>query len=145
VDGGMLWRNGCDGKVLRCGAGNRHQHVALQLTVLWALGLRQTCAKAYNTYCSCCFQRCYMAMCFMVNRSLFNIHIALYNIIRTHRLKRPLVAHTRTVRCRCRYCALYGTVQVQEPEFKWHSTSTTVTVTVIQHNSAYFCLRFLTF
>jgi hypothetical protein len=25
VDGGMLWRNGCDGKVLRCGAGNRHQ------------------------------------------------------------------------------------------------------------------------
>jgi hypothetical protein len=22
----MLWRNGCDGKVLRCGAGNRHQH-----------------------------------------------------------------------------------------------------------------------
>jgi hypothetical protein len=29
VDGGMLWRNGCDGKVLRCGAGNRHQHVEL--------------------------------------------------------------------------------------------------------------------
>jgi L-asparaginase II len=27
VDGGMLWRNGCDGKVLRCGAGNRHQHI----------------------------------------------------------------------------------------------------------------------
>jgi hypothetical protein len=26
VDGGMLWRNGRDGKVLRCGAGNRHQH-----------------------------------------------------------------------------------------------------------------------
>jgi hypothetical protein len=25
VDGGMLWRNGCDGKALRCGAGNRHQ------------------------------------------------------------------------------------------------------------------------
>jgi hypothetical protein len=24
---GMLWRNGCDGKVLRCGAGDRHQHV----------------------------------------------------------------------------------------------------------------------
>ena len=22
----MLWRNGCDGKVFRCGAGNRHQH-----------------------------------------------------------------------------------------------------------------------
>jgi hypothetical protein len=21
----MLWRNGCGGKVLRCGAGNRHQ------------------------------------------------------------------------------------------------------------------------
>jgi hypothetical protein len=21
VEGGMLWRNGCDGKVLRCGAG----------------------------------------------------------------------------------------------------------------------------
>jgi hypothetical protein len=21
----MLWRNGCDGKVLRCGAGDRHQ------------------------------------------------------------------------------------------------------------------------
>jgi hypothetical protein len=28
VDGGMLWRNGCDGKVLRCGAGNRHQQVS---------------------------------------------------------------------------------------------------------------------
>jgi hypothetical protein len=28
VDGGMLWRNGCDGKVLRCGAGNRHQQGA---------------------------------------------------------------------------------------------------------------------
>jgi hypothetical protein len=27
VDGGMLWRNGCDGKVLRCGAGNRHQQL----------------------------------------------------------------------------------------------------------------------
>jgi hypothetical protein len=26
VDGGMLWRDGCDGKALRCGAGNRHQH-----------------------------------------------------------------------------------------------------------------------
>jgi hypothetical protein len=26
VDGGMLWGNRCDGKVLRCGAGNRHQH-----------------------------------------------------------------------------------------------------------------------
>jgi hypothetical protein len=26
VEGGMLWRNGCDGKVLRCGAGERHQH-----------------------------------------------------------------------------------------------------------------------
>ena len=25
MDGGMLWRNGCDGKVLRCGAGNRHR------------------------------------------------------------------------------------------------------------------------
>ena len=25
MDGGMLWRNGCDGKVLRCGAGDRHQ------------------------------------------------------------------------------------------------------------------------
>jgi hypothetical protein len=25
VDGGMLWRNGCDGKVLRCGAGDTHQ------------------------------------------------------------------------------------------------------------------------
>jgi hypothetical protein len=23
----MLWRNGCDGKVLRCGAGNRHQNL----------------------------------------------------------------------------------------------------------------------
>jgi hypothetical protein len=23
----MLWRNGCDGKVLRCGAGDRHQHL----------------------------------------------------------------------------------------------------------------------
>ena len=22
----MLWRNGCDGKILRCGAGDRHQH-----------------------------------------------------------------------------------------------------------------------
>ena len=29
MDGGMLWRNGCDGKVLRCGAGNRHQHALL--------------------------------------------------------------------------------------------------------------------
>jgi hypothetical protein len=29
VGGGMLWRNGCDGKVLRCGAGNRHQQDAL--------------------------------------------------------------------------------------------------------------------
>jgi hypothetical protein len=28
----MLWRNGCDGKVLRCGAGNRHQ----QLFWVWA-------------------------------------------------------------------------------------------------------------
>jgi hypothetical protein len=27
VDGGMLWRSGCDGKALRCGAGNRHQHI----------------------------------------------------------------------------------------------------------------------
>jgi hypothetical protein len=26
VDGGMLWRSGCDGKVLRYGAGERHQH-----------------------------------------------------------------------------------------------------------------------
>jgi hypothetical protein len=26
VDGGMLWRNECDGRVLRCGAGERHQH-----------------------------------------------------------------------------------------------------------------------
>jgi hypothetical protein len=26
VEDGMLWRNGCDGKVLRCGAGKRHQH-----------------------------------------------------------------------------------------------------------------------
>jgi hypothetical protein len=25
VIGGVLWRNGCDGKVLRCGAGERHQ------------------------------------------------------------------------------------------------------------------------
>jgi hypothetical protein len=25
----MLWRNGCDGKVLRCGAGDRHQHSIL--------------------------------------------------------------------------------------------------------------------
>jgi hypothetical protein len=25
VDGGMLWRNGSDGKVLRYGAGERHQ------------------------------------------------------------------------------------------------------------------------
>jgi hypothetical protein len=25
VEGGALWRNGCDGKVLRCGAGKRHQ------------------------------------------------------------------------------------------------------------------------
>jgi hypothetical protein len=25
VEGGMLWRNGCDGKVLRCGAGERHR------------------------------------------------------------------------------------------------------------------------
>jgi hypothetical protein len=27
VDGGVLWRNGCDGKVLRYGAGERHQQV----------------------------------------------------------------------------------------------------------------------
>ena len=27
MEGGMLWRNGCDGKVLRCGAGNRHQQL----------------------------------------------------------------------------------------------------------------------
>jgi hypothetical protein len=31
VDGGMLWRNGCDEKVLRCGAGNRHQQPALHI------------------------------------------------------------------------------------------------------------------
>jgi hypothetical protein len=28
VEGGVLWRNGCDGKVLRCGAGERNQHQA---------------------------------------------------------------------------------------------------------------------
>jgi hypothetical protein len=28
MEGGMLWRNGCDGKVLRYGAGDRHQQVA---------------------------------------------------------------------------------------------------------------------
>jgi hypothetical protein len=28
VEDGMLWRNGCDGKVLRCGAGKRHQQPA---------------------------------------------------------------------------------------------------------------------
>jgi hypothetical protein len=27
---GMLWRNGCDGKVLRCGAGDRHQHLQME-------------------------------------------------------------------------------------------------------------------
>ena len=26
MEGGVLWRNGCDGKALRCGAGERHQH-----------------------------------------------------------------------------------------------------------------------
>ena len=26
MDGGVLWRNGYDGKVLRCGVGERHQH-----------------------------------------------------------------------------------------------------------------------
>jgi hypothetical protein len=25
----MLWRNGCDGKALRYGAGERHQHASL--------------------------------------------------------------------------------------------------------------------
>jgi hypothetical protein len=30
VGGGMLWRNGCDGKVLRCGAGIRHQQLRLE-------------------------------------------------------------------------------------------------------------------
>ena len=30
MEEGMLWRNGCDGKVLRCGAGDRHQHLHLQ-------------------------------------------------------------------------------------------------------------------
>ena len=27
MDGGILWRNGCDGEVLRCGAGERHQQL----------------------------------------------------------------------------------------------------------------------
>jgi hypothetical protein len=29
VEGGVLWRNGCDGKFLRCGAGERYQHFIL--------------------------------------------------------------------------------------------------------------------
>ena len=29
MDGGVLWRNGCDGKALRCGAGNRHQQTEI--------------------------------------------------------------------------------------------------------------------
>jgi hypothetical protein len=34
VDGGVLWRNGCDGKALRCGAGNRHKQMrAITCTV----------------------------------------------------------------------------------------------------------------
>ena len=33
MDGGMLWRNGCDGKVLRCGAGDRHQQVNIQILI----------------------------------------------------------------------------------------------------------------
>jgi hypothetical protein len=38
VDGGMLWRNGCDGKVLRCGAGNRHQQAIPQRTHKFPFG-----------------------------------------------------------------------------------------------------------
>jgi hypothetical protein len=30
----MLWRNGCDGKVLRCGAGNRHRQSERQKYVV---------------------------------------------------------------------------------------------------------------
>jgi hypothetical protein len=37
VDGGMLWRSGCDGKVLRCGAGNRHQQGGCLAIVLCAV------------------------------------------------------------------------------------------------------------
>ena len=37
MDGGMLWRNGCDGKVLRCGAGNRHQHTRRQGILGWRM------------------------------------------------------------------------------------------------------------
>jgi hypothetical protein len=33
----MLWRNGCDGKVLRCGAGNRHQHTRRQGIPGWRM------------------------------------------------------------------------------------------------------------
>jgi hypothetical protein len=33
VDGGMLWRYGCDGKAMRYGAGERHQHSALLFAV----------------------------------------------------------------------------------------------------------------
>ena len=45
VIGGVLWRNGCDGKVLRCGAGDRHQQskgepskgrINLRLETTWA-------------------------------------------------------------------------------------------------------------
>jgi hypothetical protein len=29
VEEGVLWRNGCDGKALRCGAGERHPYPSL--------------------------------------------------------------------------------------------------------------------
>jgi hypothetical protein len=29
VEGGMIWRKGYDGKVLRCGAGERHQQLRI--------------------------------------------------------------------------------------------------------------------
>jgi hypothetical protein len=38
VDGDVLWRGGCDGKVLRFGAGNRHQHYHFLRTLNLSLG-----------------------------------------------------------------------------------------------------------
>jgi hypothetical protein len=87
VDGGMLWGNGCDGKVLRCGAGNRHQHDKAQAylyqEILYIIYLPETTSLALyprnvNKFVSCLL---YLTLCGCSSNSTIKTHSVLYNII----------------------------------------------------------------
>jgi hypothetical protein len=52
VEDGMLWRNGCDGKVLRCGAGKRHQHGGLYVGVGVYTDFKSKSPKPGNLICT---------------------------------------------------------------------------------------------